>query len=250
MTQQPEDHPATPIEAIRVEPKAGRGFWIMMFLSLIAVGGVAFLQFTRVDRARRGNPGTKQLGRLPVLGQLPDFKLVDQNDKLLTLASLRGRVWIADFIFVNCAGPCPVMSQRMGELRAELSRHRLDDILTVSISVDPQRDTPAALREYAKMHGADDRTWWFATGEKKAIYDLAIKGFKVVVEDPNDPDGQIIHSTRFVLIDQLGRIRGYYNALTDEENEDPRIGFATTMPADVLTRVVSDAAMIRRESPR
>jgi protein SCO1/2 len=239
-------------QIIRVEPTAGRGFWAMMLLSLVAVGGVAYLQYSRVDRARRGVPGsvTANPARVPVLVQLPGFTLIERNDQPVSLASLRGRVWIADFVFTNCAGPCPVMSRRMAELRSDLDRRGLKDILCVSISVDPDRDTTAVLREYAKMHGADEKSWLFVTGEKKTIRDLAVKGFKVVVEDPGDPDGQIIHSARFVLVDQLGRIRGYYNALTDEETEDPRIGFTTTMPADVLSRLVSDAAVVRRESPR
>jgi cytochrome oxidase Cu insertion factor (SCO1/SenC/PrrC family) len=223
-----------------------------MLLSLVTVGGVAYLQYARVDKARLRKASMEQLTSpkpepLPVIATLPDFTLIDSGERRVALNDLRGRVWVADFFFTYCAGPCPVMSRRMRELRQLLKEEKMDDVVCVSVSVDPDRDTPKVLAEYAEMMKAEPGRWLFLTGKKQQIYDLAIKGFKVGV-DAEQPDEQILHSTRFVLIDRLGRIRGYYKALDDDEELDPQLAVpGRGMPADIKSRLLTDIRLLRQE---
>ena len=147
-------------------------------------------------------------------GAVPDFSLVDRSGKTVTLHDLAGQVWIADFIFTNCGGACPVMSQSMRKLQDALPR----EIRMVSFTVDPSRDTPQVLAEYAKRYGANENRWLFLSGEKEALYNLSIKGFKLALEDTGGPEVEpITHSTRLVLVDRHGQIRGYYSGTEEEE---------------------------------
>ena len=145
---------------------------------------------------------------LPVIGTVPDFKLIDEHGKPITAADLRGKVWVADFIFTQCAGPCPRMTKRMGELQNFVSS--APNVTMVSFSVDPNRDTPAILTAYGKQYGARPGRWRFVTGDEKAIRELAVKGFKLTVESATDTT-PIMHSTYFMLVDPAGRIRGAFN---------------------------------------
>jgi cytochrome oxidase Cu insertion factor (SCO1/SenC/PrrC family) len=147
-------------------------------------------------------------------GTVPDFSLTDQNGKIFTRADLNGKVWIADFIFTNCAGTCPMITSTMRRLQDALP----SEINLVSFSVDPERDTPEVLAEYAMQAHADGTRWHFLTGDKDKLYDLSIKGFKLALEDTGGTAAEpITHSTRLVLIDKNGRIRGYYGGTEDAE---------------------------------
>ena len=141
---------------------------------------------------------------------LPNFELVDETGKPFRRSDLDGKVWIADFIFTRCAGPCPIMTQRMVELQSELEG---SDIGLVTISVDPEYDTPQVLSDYARKFGADPDRWMFLTGDRTEIYDLSIKGFMLAVDRDVDYERQIIHSTRFVVVDRRGRIRAYHDGV-------------------------------------
>ena len=150
---------------------------------------------------------SKPTAELPVLGKAPEFSLTESSERTVTRTELDGKVWIADFIFTNCTSMCPDMTGHMRRLQDKLP----SDIRFVSFSVDPAHDTPAALSAYAKKNGADPSRWFFLTGDKDALYKLSKKGFKLAVDDQNgtaaDP---VTHSSRFVLIDRKGQIRGYY----------------------------------------
>jgi cytochrome oxidase Cu insertion factor (SCO1/SenC/PrrC family) len=124
-------------------------------------------------------------------------------------------VWIADFIFTHCGGPCPAMSTRMAGLQKSLP----DEIGLLSVSVDPVRDSPEVLARYAKQYEARPGRWLFVTGPKDAILSLLIRGFKVpAVITPDAPSvTRVAHSSRFVLVDKEGRLRGYYDS--DDETE-------------------------------
>jgi len=137
--------------------------------------------------------------------EVPEFKLVDQNEKPFAKKDVLGKVWIADFVFTQCAGPCPMMTQAMAELQKELAG---SPIQFVSISVDPAHDTPAVLKKYAGVMKADEKNWTFATGDPKEIFGVAA-GMKIVAT-PADAENSIIHSEKFVLVDEKGWIRGYY----------------------------------------
>jgi protein SCO1/2 len=220
-----------------------------MFFSLIAVGGVAYLQYSRVDRARRGQTSAvDDYASLPIFGEVPDFHLSDRSGKPVSLSDLRGKIWIADFIFAYCGGPCPIMTERMSRLQSILLRDHMEKVRCVSITVDPARDTPEVLSDYANRHGASPNRWYFLTGDKQAIYDLAIKGFKVGVEDAQDGSKQPTHSTRFMLVDRTGRIRGYYRAISGDEEQDLVRAAANTMDKDEERRLLHDVQSLVRES--
>ncbi len=158
--------------------------------------------------------GCKSQPELTRFYPLPDFSLTDQTDKTVTLADLKGRVWVADFIFTNCGGTCPMMTDKMRKLQTALP----PDIRMVSITVDPGRDTPKALAAYAAEQGATRDRWLFLTGDKQALFDLCMQGFKLPLDESGGTAAEpIAHSTRFVLVDKQGEIRGYYNGTEEED---------------------------------
>ncbi len=144
---------------------------------------------------------------LAFLGAVPPFSMVSvtaENRSVLTRDNLLGKPWIADFIFTNCQGPCPILTANMARLARELPV----GINLVSFSVDPDNDTLAVLQSYAKRFGTGSERWYFARGEKRELRDLMLNGFKLSVAE----DFQAItHSTKFVLVDARGNIRGYYD---------------------------------------
>ena len=172
-------------------------------LMLISLGGLLWLNLRLTGKSSFGtNP-------LPVFTQLPDFSLIERSGQNLGLADLRGKVWIADFIFTRCPGPCPRMSSRMAFLQSNL---RDDGLRLISISVDPEFDTQEVLTKYATQYQAEEGRWFFLTGDKTAIHDLAKSGFLV-----GGVDDVTLHTTRFVLVDRQGRVRGYYSS-SDEDD--------------------------------
>ncbi len=139
---------------------------------------------------------------LPVLGEIPQFELTDQHGATFTRAALDGHVWVADFIFTNCEGPCPRMSSRLHQLQGVTA----PGIKLVSFTVDPARDSPAALTDYAKKFGADAARWSFLTGSPETLNHLDKDAFKL-----GSIGADLDHSTRFVLVDKQARVRGYYS---------------------------------------
>jgi len=138
---------------------------------------------------------------LPVFGQVPQFQLTAQTGQPFNSQALDGHIWVADFIFTACPGPCPMMSSQMRRVQFSTA----PDVGLVSFTVDPQHDTPPVLAEYAKHFTADPARWHFLTGEPRRLNELGLTAFKL-----NSVDGSLIHSTRFVLVDGARRIRGYY----------------------------------------
>ena len=144
---------------------------------------------------------------LDILGQVPPFHLTAQDGSTFDSGTLLGHVWAADFIFTNCEGPCPRMSAKMETLQ----RQSPPDLRLVSFSVDPARDTPPVLAKYAQQFHADTRRWSFLTGDQPTLHQLGKTAFHL-----QSVDGTLVHSTRFVLVDQKGRIRGYYSIGSDD----------------------------------
>jgi len=152
----------------------------------------------------------------PVLSEVPEFTLVNRDGRTIRREDLAGSPWIADFIFTRCPASCPMMTSRLARLDRELPRDL--EVRLVSISVDPEHDTPEILQRYAESFKAPAR-WLFLTGDGEQIYRLSKEGFKLGVDAA--PQGvetaePILHSTRFVLVDGEGRIRGYYDAFDAE----------------------------------
>ena len=140
---------------------------------------------------------------------VPDFTLTERSGQTVKLADLAGKIWVADFFYTTCPGPCPMLSSRLSDVQKELGSE--PDLRLVSISTDPEKDTPEVLTLYAKRFQATDH-WLFLTGPKTDIYTLARDGFKLPIAEPVSPGAQISHSTRLILIDRTGTVRGFYEA--------------------------------------
>jgi len=156
---------------------------------------------------------TPALEGLNNYGVVPEFSLVERSGKSITLADLRGKVWIADFIYTTCQDTCPLQSAAMTRLQeqwADTSNLRL-----VSFTVDPERDTPAVLARYAERFKATADRWLFLTGDKDQIAQLVQGGFRLsaaALSDGRSKETVIMHSPRFVLVDWKSEIRGYYDS--------------------------------------
>ena len=154
----------------------------------------------------------------PALWPLPELSLVDQGGAPVTLARLKGRVWVVNFIYTRCSGACPMLTARMKGLRDTLADEGAlgGRVGLLSISVDPTADTPARLAEYAAQWGAEASEWIFATGEPSAVQEAVIKGFKTAMGAPpageEATDFEILHGQRFVLVDAGGVIRAFYES--------------------------------------
>ncbi len=160
--------------------------------------------------------GCEPVQSVPVWTTLPEFVLIDQDSQPYGSEQLRGRPWIADFVFTQCPGRCPMLTREMARIQNELHGKGWNDVRLVSISVDPENDTPETLAAYAAKHGARTETWKFLTGQRDEIWSLGVKGFQLPIANTEDGlDGPILHSNRFVLTDRQGRIRGYYDALEE-----------------------------------
>jgi protein SCO1/2 len=146
---------------------------------------------------------------IPVLGQVAPFHLTSQSGEEFDSATLSGHVWVADFIFTNCEGPCPRMSAYMRALQKVTTD--LPGLKMVSFTVDPKRDTPPVLREYGNNYSADSSRWYLLTGDPKILNGLDRDSFKL-----GTVGAEMDHSTRFVLVDRKGQIRGYYGIATGD----------------------------------
>ncbi|MCG8405796.1 MAG: SCO family protein [Phycisphaerales bacterium] len=246
MTGQDQHNGTNPSSTSELQPS--RGFWVLTAVTVLAVSGLAYLQYARADRSGKGRSVSTSHTSLPVLGQLPDFTLTERSGKKVSLGDLKGEVWVADFIFTHCGGPCPIMTRRMRELNEALKAQKLDQVRTVSISVDPETDTPKVLREYATMFKADGYPWFFLTGDQDEIFDLSQRGFMLTAQNVEDSD-QVDHSPRFVLVDKKGQIRGYYEIVTDAEMEQPRAEVIDKpMSGETRQKLLNDIRSLLRES--
>jgi protein SCO1 len=151
---------------------------------------------------------------LPVLGQVPQFQLVSQTGAPFDSRTLDGHVWVADFIYTTCPGPCPMMSSDMNRVQTRTAP--TPEVTLVSFTVDPAHDTPPVLADYARHFKADPARWHFLTGAESQLNDLGLNAFHL-----NKVDGNLDHSTRFALVDGRRRIRGYY--LSSEDDFLPKL---------------------------
>ncbi|GAB4141747.1 MAG: hypothetical protein Fur0041_16950 [Bacteroidia bacterium] len=161
----------------------------------------------------------------PLYHTLPAETLDAHTGKKFYTNALLSHVTVSDFFFAQCMGICPRMSHQMS--RIHLAFKNNSDLKIVSYTVDPERDSVAALAEYAFGYEADTAQWTFVTGPKKKLYDLARYGYYLPVEPGNGDSEDFIHSDQFVLTDRNGIIRGYYNgtdsAAVDSLMKDIRI---------------------------
>ncbi len=143
--------------------------------------------------------------KLPRVCEVRPFLLWDANEEEFGLDRVKGKIWVADFIFTHCTYPCPIMTAGMKKLQDAFADQ--DDVQFVSVSVDPGRDSPEVLKTYARTHGAIDGKWHFATGSPQEIQKLQAEGMKLLT----NPDNPLQHNVKFVLVDRSGTVRGYYD---------------------------------------
>jgi protein SCO1/2 len=150
-----------------------------------------------------GEPVIVKPQDLPPLYPVIPFSLTSESGETITQESLRGQIWVAMFFFTSCAGPCPIMTASLADVARQVDPAA--PVRFVSITVDPETDTPERLRQYGERYGADFKRWHFLTGPIDAINKLALEGFKL-----GSLDEPIMHSDRLVLVDAAGNIRGYF----------------------------------------
>jgi protein SCO1/2 len=184
-------------------------FWI----AFIAIAlGLPLLQSIR----------QKPVALPPVLFQLPDFELTQQDSQQIKLSDFRGSVLVVNFIFTSCPMVCPRLTQQMAKIQSRFVGMG-PAMRSVSITVDPKTDTPEVLREYGEKYRANFRNWHFLTGDLKQIEEVVVNGFKMaMVQTPQEPAAptslmDITHGEHFVIVDQLGRIRAFKTANNDQE---------------------------------
>jgi len=135
--------------------------------------------------------------------------MTDSDGRSFDSRSLKGKAWVADFIYTNCPGPCPRMTSQMHRLQQRVEGE--PEVRLISISVDPARDTPSVLNAFAHRFGGPTQQWTFLTGSPETVHDLAYATFHV-----GDVIGRMDHSTKFALVDKRGHIRGYYSTFDQD----------------------------------
>ena len=148
-----------------------------------------------------------QNGRLPVIGPAPGFTLTSQTGNSVSIGDFRGKVVAVTFIFASCTDTCPLLTDTMGQVQDKLGDRFGKDIVFVSITVDPQRDTPQALKQYAEVFGADPQGWYFLTGAPDAIGDV-LRRYGVYAS--RSSTGDVDHTFLTSLIDSQGNLRVQY----------------------------------------
>ena len=192
-------------------PPAGKGqrvltavLWLGMISAILCVIGAKIL-FPHRD--------------IPVLFTAASYSLIDENGRPFSDVDLRDKPYVCDFIFTTCGSSCPLMSSKMSALQPKMP----EKVNFVSFTVDPEHDTPAALKEYAKQYHADESRWHLLTGTSKQMSAVA-EQMKISAQ-PATATSTIVHSDRFLLIDGDGNVRGVYDS-NDQQSMDKLIADA------------------------
>ena len=168
----------------------------------------------------------------PLLYTVPEFSLTERSGRTVRDADLRGKIWIASFVFTRCEYGCDDITQTMHKLQQDFAQY--PDVLLITFTVDPQHDDVDELRRYAEKYGADANRWLFLTGPEKDVYRLLRNGFRITAEQnqgaERTPGNEVRHDNKLVLVDRDGRIRGYYEgrlatSLPGEAKDDAKKRF-------------------------
>jgi protein SCO1/2 len=190
--------------------------WLMIVLAL-------FIVVVLLYRSIESEPPASSSTALRKIATVPPFALTERSGKTITNHDLAGKIWVADFIYTTCPGPCPIITAGMAKIQDAVAHD--PQVQLVSFTVDPETDTPPVLTKYADQFGADPNRWWFLTGAEKPLFDLIQNGFLQVVQDnsgkPAEP-GQfkVTHSTYLALVDGDGDVRGFYDGTGEEGRAD------------------------------
>jgi len=192
-----ESKVSSPEQIVESSDRTRRGLlWGVLIVVIVGIVGINIWSLLR----------RHQSSDLVAHERVPDFSLISQHGTPLALSDLQGKIWVADFIFTRCVAACPIMTGKMQKLQDEF---KSADVYFVSFSVDPEYDTSEVLSRYADSYGVNANKWFFLTGKKETIYHLTQKGFNLAVGRQST---EILHSSRFVLVDRQGQIRGYYDS--------------------------------------
>lgn len=210
-----------PSPADELPPRIPRLGWAIFFL--VAVGAMAFAY---VSLKQQGPPASQRLDRY---AKVPDFQFIAQDGTQVSPETLKGDIWVANFIFTRCNGPCPLLTSKMSSVAQQTEK--IKGLKFVTFTVDPENDTRDVLREYAEKVGADPERWKFLTGPTPQIEAVVGKGFLQALA--KDGKGDPMHSTRFVIVDRDGWMRAF------PDGNDP----------EVVQKLLMDIGDILRESP-
>jgi protein SCO1/2 len=162
--------------------------------------------------------------------RISDFNLINQNGETITKEDFEGKIYVADFFFTRCQTICPIMAVNMKDLQEEFKND--PDLKFLSHSVTPVMDSVPVLRAYADKNEAIDGKWEITTGDKRHIYGLARKSYFAVLDEGDGGDQDFIHTEQFILVDQKGQIRGFYDGTEKEE----------------MQRIIDDISILKREN--
>ena len=180
--------------------------WLGFSLVSGLLGLALLISFFQIHRS-------SQLPQLPVLGSIAAFTLTNQDGQITTLADFSNHVWVADIVFTRCAGPCPRMTGQMKLLQNFLPSASAAKLVT--LTTDPENDSPTVLKKYGERFDADFNRWTFLTGTKNEIAALASGSLKLSAQpvkpaDQKDVADLFIHTTIFVIVDKHARLRGFF----------------------------------------
>ncbi len=228
----------TETDTVQVQPKGtkpNRTLQWVLWSVLVLVMGLLSANFVRQQwRAME----RRDITPMEHFNTVPDFSFTTQNGQPFGTEQTKGKIWLANFFFTTCPGPCLRMNHKAMEIQEALNGDH-SDVRIVSFSINPEQDTPEVLKKYAERMKARPDHWYFLTGERSKIYDVAKRGFMLItMEAPGEngrppEEGQFIHSTKIALIDRQGVVRRYY------DSESP----------EVVQHVLSDIGSLLREQP-
>ncbi len=201
-----------------------------------------------VAEQRRGGGVEIQASGFPVYGNVPEFSVTNQFGEVVTKESLAGKLWVANIIFTRCPGPCAQMTRQMAALQKAVPADW--PVQFISLTTDPEFDNPAILSKYATKFGADQKRWWFLTGTKRSMVDLAVKGLMLTtIDKPEEqrdlPEDLFIHSSISVLVDGQGRVRKTLEALPPDSEEGEEL--AVTYKEDSVKRMKDAIEQLLKE---
>ena len=192
--------------------------WILGVIVILFLMGWAICRCKYQVEAKAMGASSADKQSLPVYAQLPAFELTDSTGQAFRSSRLTHKIWVANFIFTSCTVSCPILSAEMAKIAERFGEN--EQVQFVSISVDPETDTPEILATYKKKIHASENRWHFLTGDKKKIINLMTAGFKLGF------DGEpVFHTDYFVLVDGERNIRGFYS------ESDKKV--FRTLPSDI-----------------
>lgn len=208
--------------------------WVLWSVLILVMGGLS----ANFVRQQWRSMERRDITPLESFNAVPEFRLTAQNGQPFGSEQTKGKIWLANFFFTTCPGPCLQMNRKVMEIQEALNGDH-SDVQVVSFSVNPEQDTVDVLKRYAERMKARPGHWFFLTGERSKIYDIAKKGFMLITMQAPGEDGkppeevQFIHSTKIALVDRQGIVRRYYDSASPE----------------VVQHVLSDVGSLLREQP-